>query len=62
MIDGRAVEYVGLNALGYSLNSKNTNKQLQKQLISFIPLTPNIKAIARYEMKAIWFKQCGDWR
>lgn len=51
MIDGaREVMGVGLNALGYSLNSKNT-KQLQEAVDKLYTLTPNIKAIVADEMK-----------
>jgi len=45
MIDGaREVMGIGLNALGYSLNSKNP-KQLQEAVNKLYRLTPNIKAI-----------------
>lgn len=51
LIDGaREVMGIGLNSLGYSLNSKNEG-QLQKAVDKLYTLTPNIKAIVADEMK-----------
>ena len=51
MIDGvREVMGIGLNSLGYSLNSKNQD-QLQEAVDKLYTLTPNIKAIVADEMK-----------
>lgn len=51
LIDGaREVMGLGLNSLGYSLNSKNRD-QLQEAVDKLYKLTPNIKAIVADEMK-----------
>ena len=51
LIDGaREVMGIGLNSLGYSLNSKD-EKQLQEAVDKLYTLTPNIKAIVADEMK-----------
>lgn len=51
LIDGaREVMGLGLNSLGYSLNSKNRD-QLQEAVDKLYNLTPNIKAIVADEMK-----------
>ncbi|KXT78801.1 ABC transporter substrate-binding protein [Streptococcus sp. DD13] len=51
MIDGaREVMGIGLNSLGYSLNSKNA-QELQEAVDKLYTLTPNIKAIVADEMK-----------
>ncbi|KXT75043.1 ABC transporter, periplasmic spermidine putrescine-binding protein PotD [Streptococcus sp. DD10] len=51
LIDGaREAMGIGLNSLGYSLNSKNRD-QLQEAVDKLYTLTPNIKAIVADEMK-----------
>ncbi|MBP2623132.1 ABC transporter substrate-binding protein [Streptococcus oricebi] len=51
LIDGaREVMGLGLNSLGYSLNSKN-EQELQETVDKLYSLTPNIKAIVADEMK-----------
>lgn len=51
LIDGaREVMGIGLNSLGYSLNSKSP-EQLQEAVDKLYKLTPNIKAIVADEMK-----------
>ena len=51
LIDGaREVMGLGLNSLGYSLNSKNEG-ELQEAVDKLYTLTPNIKAIVADEMK-----------
>ena len=51
LFDGaREVLGLGLNSLGYSLNSKNT-QQLEETVDKLYKLTPNIKAIVADEMK-----------
>ena len=51
LIDGaREVMGIGLNSLGYSLNSKDET-QLQEAVDKLYTLTPNIKAIVADEMK-----------
>lgn len=51
LIDGaREVMGLGLNSLGYSLNSKNP-QELQEAVDKLYQLTPNIKAIVADEMK-----------
>lgn len=51
LIDGaREVIGLGLNSLGYSLNSKN-DKQLQEAVNKLRKITPNVKAIVADEIK-----------
>ena len=51
LFDGaREVLGLGLNSLGYSLNSKDT-QQLEETVDKLYKLTPNIKAIVADEMK-----------
>ena len=51
LFDGaREVLGLGLNSLGYSLNSKN-QQQLEETVDKLYKLTPNIKAIVADEMK-----------
>ena len=51
LFDGaREVLGLGLNSLGYSLNSKNP-EQLSQTVDKLYELTPNIKAIVADEMK-----------
>lgn len=51
LIDGaREVMGLGLNSLGYSLNSKN-DEQLQEAVVKLRKMTPNVKAIVADEIK-----------